>query len=186
MTKRHDMANMSKKDEALKLAEDALKRVRTQDMELVQMSMIALAAIKEAQAEKQAQQEPGRNHGEDGDVFERIGAMKKQPAPATELREQEPVLWQILNGVCHAGIRLTENLAKEAAADMQKNHDLGGSWAAFHVRPLYTSPPAQRKPLTDEQINKAAEDEDNETAFLVGFYAGARFAEAAHGIKENT
>lgn len=49
---------MSKKDEALKLAEDALKRVRTQDMELVQMSMIALAAIQEALAEQPAQQEP--------------------------------------------------------------------------------------------------------------------------------
>jgi len=46
---------MSKKDEALKLAEDALKRVRTQDMELVQLSMIALAAIREALAEQPAQ-----------------------------------------------------------------------------------------------------------------------------------
>ena len=45
---------MSKKDEALKLAEDALKRVRTQDMELVQLSMIALAAIREALAEQPA------------------------------------------------------------------------------------------------------------------------------------
>lgn len=59
---------MSKKDEALKLAEDALKRVRTQDMELVQLSMIALAAIQEALASE----------------------AKEQPAPATELREQEP------------------------------------------------------------------------------------------------
>ena len=39
-------------------------------------------------------------------------------------------------------------------------------------------------PLTDEKINEAAEEEDNETAFMVGFSCGARFAEAAHGITE--
>ena len=60
----------------------------------------------------------------------------EQPA-----QQQKPVLWQILNGVRHADVRSTENLAKEAAAGMQKAHDLGGSLAAFHVRPLYTSPP---------------------------------------------
>jgi hypothetical protein len=37
-------------------------------------------------------------------------------------------------------------------------------------------------PLTDEKINEAAEEADNETAFMVGFSCGARFAEAAHGI----
>ena len=63
------MTDMNKQTEALKLAEDALKRVRTQDMELVQMSMIALAALREAQASE----------------------AKEQPAPATELREQEPL-----------------------------------------------------------------------------------------------
>ena len=74
------------------------------------------------------------------------------PKPA---QQQEPVLWQILNGVCHAGVRSTENLAREAAAGMQKAHDLGGSLAAFHVRPLYTSPPAS-KPwvgLTEQERN---------------------------------
>lgn len=57
---------------------------------------------------------------------------------------QVPVAWQILNGVCHAGIRSSEALAKEAAAGMQKTHDLGGSLAAFHVRPLYAAPVAQQ------------------------------------------
>jgi hypothetical protein len=65
------MTDMSKKTEALKLAEDALKRVRTQDMELVQLSMIALAAIREAQASE----------------------AKEQPAPVAKPRKQEPVAW---------------------------------------------------------------------------------------------
>jgi len=49
---------------------------------------------------------------------------------------------------------------------------------------IYTAPPAAQPaaPLTDEQINEAAEEADNETAFIVGFSCGARFAEAAHGI----
>lgn len=82
-------------------------------------------------------------------------ALAEQPA-----QQQEPVAWQILNGVCHAGIRSTEDLAKEAAAGMQKTHDLGGSLAAFHVRPLYTSPPAS-KPwvgLTQQDIDIAFDD----------------------------
>lgn len=75
----------------------------------------------------------------DGVPETNFGNMAEQPA-----QQQEPVLWQILNGVCHAGVRSTENLAREAAAGMQKAHDLGGSLAAFHVRPLYTSPPASK------------------------------------------
>ena len=82
-------------------------------------------------------------------------ALAEQPAQqSAELGE--PVAWQILNGVCHAGIRSSESLAKEAASGMQKTHDLGGSLAAFHVRPLYATPqpPAQRTwvGLTDEEI----------------------------------
>ena len=45
---------MSKKTEALKLAREALKRVRTQDMELVQLSMLASSAIDEALAHQPA------------------------------------------------------------------------------------------------------------------------------------
>ena len=64
-----------------------------------------------------------------------------EPTMHREPSKPEPVAWQILNGVCHAGIRLTEDLAKQAADGMQKSHDLGGSLAAFHTRPLYTAPP---------------------------------------------
>lgn len=107
---------MNKQTEALKLAEDALKRVRTQDMELVQLSMIALAVIKEALAEQPAQQ-------------------------------QEPIS------------------------------------KLFGTLPVYDKL-AQRKPLTDEQIDAIADE------YLVDYRipAGcawnfARDIEAAHGIK---
>jgi len=57
--------------------------------------------------------------------------------------------------------------------------------------PLYTSPPAQRKPLTDEQIWREyrflwpfhPEEERKLASDILEF---ARAIEAAHGIKENT
>jgi len=54
---------------------------------------------------------------------------------------------------------------------------------------LYTSPPAQRKPLTDEEIKQFASkhldvgDGSYATHFVTGDVAFARAIEAAHGIK---
>ena len=79
-----------------------------------------------------------------GETCERAKLCATCARALDEQPEQEPVVWQVLNGVCHAGVRSTESLAKDAAAGMQKTHDLGGSLAAFHVRPLYTSPPASK------------------------------------------
>ncbi len=115
------------------------------------------------------------------DLTQFAKAVSTPPQPA----QQEPVLWQILNGVCHAGVRSTENLAKEAAAGMQKTHDLGGSLAAFHIRPLYTSPPAQRKPLTDDRLEEMWEADTtsaDDCKSLYYFKVVARAIEAAHGI----
>jgi hypothetical protein len=50
--------------------------------------------------------------------------------------------------------------------------------------PLYTSPPAQRKPLTDEQIEEMANDFEEGYVFL--YRSFARAIERAHGIKETT
>jgi hypothetical protein len=61
-----------------------------------------------------------------------------------------------------------------------------------NLTPLYTSPPAQRKPLTDEEIKQFASkhldvgDGAYATHFVTGDVAFARAIEAAHGIKENT
>ena len=65
--------------------------------------------------------------------------------------------------------------------------------------PLYTSPPAQRKPLTEEQvnlfINGRGDEDDDDYVEPTGDGFGltdadlvrlVRRVEAAHGIKENT
>ncbi len=141
---------MTTKDEALKLALGYLDRlVRGLGLDADSEAVEVVRAIREALA-SEANHAPTEREQSRGEAT---------LAPSGE--QQEPVAWQILNGVCHAGIRSTEDLAKEAAAGMQKTHDLAGSLAAFHVRPLYTSPqpaqPSQRsvKPwrgLTDEAV----------------------------------
>ena len=51
---------------------------------------------------------------------------------------------------------------------------------------LYTSPPAQRKPLTDEQIEDIWADCPADWDDKINVLTLARAIEAAHGIKENT
>lgn len=129
---------MSKQTEALKLALEALEETRN-----------ALAWFYDSYP-----QDVTKKGNELLPHVETVLAAIREALAEHPAQQQEPVAWQILNGVCHAGIRSTEDLAKEAAAGMQKTHDLGGSLAAFHVRPLYTSPPAS-KPwvgLTDEEV----------------------------------
>lgn len=52
--------------------------------------------------------------------------------------------------------------------------------------PLYTSPPAQRKPLTDEGIDALVVQELGLDADADAMNKFARVIEAAHDIKENT
>jgi hypothetical protein len=53
--------------------------------------------------------------------------------------------------------------------------------------PLYTSPPAQRKPLTDEEKWRMYEaGPDMPTTMAAVYMRGIADAEAAHNIKENT
>ena len=81
--------------EALKLALEALDVVKlhyTQNRHVNE----AITALREALAEQPAQQEPGRNHWEDGDVFERIAASKKQPAQRKPLTDEEiEAMWPL-------------------------------------------------------------------------------------------
>ena len=74
--------------------------------------------------------------------------------------------------------------SKESAEAYEKNpylHD----WH-YEVRALYTSPPAQRKPLTDEQIEDIWADCPIDWDDQINILTFARAIEAAHGIKENT
>jgi len=105
--------------------------------------------LKAALAEQPAQQEPGRNHWEDGDVFERIGAMKKQPAQP----QQEPVAWLIAYEVCcgrkNRGSSLKkfdEVWAKCSFVSEDKDAEINASkWRNRKETALYTSPPAQQQ-----------------------------------------
>lgn len=64
-------------------------------------------AIREALAEQPA---PGRAHYEDGDVFERISAMKKQPAQRT---------WVGLTDEDIASLDLSAVTVKDAISDVR-------------------------------------------------------------------
>ena len=87
-----------------------------------------------------AQQELGRNHWEDGDVFERIGAMKKQPA------QQEPVAWMFQH----------EETGRTMCVDAQQV-EWGfekGNPRLKKIAPLYEHPPQRTwVGLTDDEIS---------------------------------
>jgi hypothetical protein len=99
---------------------------------------------------------------------QKMFAVPKQPA------QQEPVAWGIIASntgrICQV----------ELDADEVKGHN------PKHIVPLYTSPPAQRKPLTDEEIANILPDDDTPMSLGEAFVKFARAIEAAHGIKENT
>jgi len=95
---------------------------------------------------------------------------KEQPAPATELREQEPVVWMYVNRSTHETVFqkhmrsfVNHSQWKEAPlyGEPLANHELqcvcGAVWCGDEMVHLPDKrPPAQRKPLTDElnQIEK--------------------------------
>lgn len=130
--------------EAMKLAEDALKRVRTQDMELVQLSMIALAAIREALASE----------------------AKEQPAPVAKPRKQEPVAvpttsyehrkfvlvgrdWYERFAAFHDDCQIGEQLTWQEKTIRQQGYENGWNDAQRYLKePQSTSPtPAQQEPV---------------------------------------
>ena len=79
---------------------------------------------------------------------------QEQPAQP----QQEPVAWMDRYG------ELYKNVEQVLSTDI----------------PLYPSPPAQRKPLTDEEINEFFQGMEPNNGFWLSF---ARAIEAAHGIK---
>jgi hypothetical protein len=138
----------------------------------------------ESVREKPAQQEPvtdeenekfsrdvsnfkGTDEGATMYALERFLKNRTAPQPA----QQEPVAWMRQDGE-----RVTTTSDRRNYPDYETRYSI----------PLYTSPPAQRKPLTDEQIMDSFIITPGMRQLVQAFKAGARFAEAAHGIKENT
>jgi hypothetical protein len=104
------------------------------------------------------------------ELARRIMALAEQPA------QQEPVAWMFEddedNG--HKTFRQTPP-SPEAVAYLEK-------WNRPAWVPIYTYPPAQRKPLTDEQIGDLKGG--YQSGRIGSFVELIRAIEAAHGIKE--
>ena len=98
-------------------------------------------------------------------------ALAEQPA------QQEPVAWRI---------RCTDPMRDWVL--MYRHPRTEEQFSNMEIQPLYTSPPAQRKPLTNEQF----QDICNRLSRQGGWdgdgwdLALKEAIEAAHGIKENT
>jgi hypothetical protein len=130
-------------------------------------------------------------------VLDKIPLYTTPPAaqPATEKSSvaqttpvQEPVAWMYQCSADNLGpvlMRHKQDWAKSGS----------GLWTEA---PLYTSPqPAQRKPLTDEELRSIeneinpnmrwrSSDEEGITLYPSEYFELVRAIEAAHGIKENT
>ena len=159
------------KDEALKLALEALKQI--DEAMPFPVAKLAQAAIKEALA--QPEQEPVAcvvPHGAtmrlewasvDAAHNAKIGPLYTTPP---QRKEPDPVVWMYQDKSTHE-VRFQKH--------MRGFVDHG----ATYETPLYTTPP-QRKPLTDEEIGAILEGVN---AYGTRLYTFARAIEAAHGIK---
>ena len=182
---------MTKQTEALKLALEALESIdvdyRSPGGWAVEVSFdepkcnSAITAIREALAEEssgteQPQQEnqmpkPTRDiPPEPKNLFAKTPSQPAQP-------QQEPV--------AHQYREMNDDGTWSGWVGCDKPLSATG-WR--QVRDLYTSPPAQRKPLTKTKVgNFLRRHAHGEVGmYRNGLKDGVAFAEAAHGIKENT
>jgi hypothetical protein len=122
-------------------------------------------------------------------AFRRIEELDAMQASVVQ---QEPVAWMVMNGACSYQLCGSEKSAIHLRDELQKRHDLSGSLAAFHVRPLVygdTHPARQDKPqpLTEQELKAGREsvtDDPDERPDPWSFRMGVWFAERHHGIKE--
>ena len=134
------------------------------------IKLVADKAIKEALAKEKALQ---ALHDEN----ERLGLYKDAYAEQEPVVWQEPVAWQVMV----EDEAMKEFSIKDMAHDWCVQQKLSGSSYIYWIRPLYTTPP-QRKPLTDEDVERIVR-EARVGEHGIG-YTIARAIEAAHGIKE--
>jgi hypothetical protein len=84
-------------------------------------------------------EEAGRTLSKDD--FDLCMRIAKRALPHSDAA-QAPVCWAAYNGVCVQAFFKSKEAADSYAKEMQKNHDLSGSLAAFTVKPLYVAPGA--------------------------------------------
>jgi hypothetical protein len=128
---------------------------------------LALSTLNEVRQETFRLMRDGQTLYAEDNVWSTIISIKEALAQP----EQEPVAWGVFDHNLHDMF-----FAKEEAHEMVR---LKGDEST--VKPLYTTPPPQRKPLTDEQINAFFEGMEPNNGFWKSF---AKAIEAAHGIKE--
>ena len=189
----------TKKDEALKLALEALEGLRNSPSldsceELFNLGDEAITALREALAqerssdEQPAQQEPLDDHAEKEDVE----SLKRQLSLQTSMciaykKENEQLLAANKDCINHFDALKADYDAlpaqQEPVAYGIWDTMLGKGNRMMMVRldkgqdgctvPLYTSPPAQRKPLTDGDIRRIANNAGLEPSEISGevFYA---------------
>lgn len=169
------------KDEALKLALDALET----SMYPQQKQLQAITAIKEALAQPDFEKIADDLQNICDKQALKLGhleALLAQP-------EQEPVAWLItdekINSLQVDSIQRLIDRARHAhMTDIKLRINGQDEWfQADWLKHLTRTTPPQRKPLTDKEIGAILEDIN---AFGTRLYTFARAIEAAHGIKENT
>ena len=97
-----------------------------------------------------------------------FGDMIESPVLPKQEAKDEPVAWRWIPSKIWGSYVLSDDPAK---AELAREH-------AIEVQPLYTTP-TQRKPLTDEEIEKCWDSAGYTGIIPKGF---ARAIEAAHGI----
>ena len=185
--------------EAMKLALEALE---AKGDAWIVLERKAKAAIREALAEQPAQGCDYCNHPQyAGTKCKNCGRLAEKQAPVqqcmehgecfggeciypdTQPAQQEPVAWAIVGdgewGEYTYGMHF-----ENSAAPNHKYWELRG----YELQPLYTSPPAQRKPLTDE-LNQIEKDLSFHGLTLVKTatgYAVLKLGQITAHAKENT
>ena len=103
---------------------------------------------------------------------------QQEPVP-TECRRDGRCQYAIDNGIegLSLGFPQPAQPQQEPVAEDNSNYRLDPPG----LDPRYTSPPAQRKPLTDQEIRAIVREVDKEEGGIIHF---ARAIEAAHGIEE--
>ncbi len=103
---------------------------------------------------------------------------RAHPPQRTPVPAGEPVAWLYVDDAGKGHRHISER--SPSSYDPQDLAD-----AEVFVTPLYTHPP-QRKPLSQDDLLDAFCKTPGVHQFVEAFVAGARFAEAQHGIKESS
>jgi len=172
------------KDEALRLALEALHYCEALNSSVEKQKMQAITAIKAALEAKDEPWAPDDTaYRPNGLPQEFIKHEVESPEDWSEWVCPNPD--EYFMKCCDCGLvhEVQYRVARYGEGDYCELVDDKDVQAQFRMR---RRTPPQRKPLTDEEILNEYCSTPNIHQFISAFTAGVRYAEAAHGIKENT